>query len=127
MNDLLISKAKRIDTGEWVEGYIIECDRSDSGYCIWRKIENEYHMTDIVVESICRSTGLRDRNNELIFENDILSDGYKQRKVVWNNLNNHAPGWYTEWEDGVTTHSNWWSNLEIIGSAIDTPELLKEG
>jgi hypothetical protein len=48
-------RAKRVDTGEPVEGFLIKCDKSDksdTGVCIWRKAETDYHMTDVDTETI---------------------------------------------------------------------------
>ena len=116
MNDLLISKAKRLDTGEWVEGYIIECDRSDSGYCIWRKIENEYHMTDINIESICRCTGLHDSMGKLIFEYDLvhIADWSVSSKVYWN-----CGCWMLYFEDSDEYLNENCHVCEIIGNALE--------
>ena len=42
----------RLDDGAWVEGYLIQCDKSDSGYCIWRKDGETYYMTDIEPDTV---------------------------------------------------------------------------
>lgn len=77
----ILFKAKRIDNGEWVEGY----------YCKWLKGERiitySEKETDCIItwmsnggmsryevdpETLCRFTGRCDKNRKKIWENDIL-------------------------------------------------------
>ena len=45
-------RGTRPDTGAQVEGYLIECEKSETGYCVWRKEGDTYHMTDVYPESV---------------------------------------------------------------------------
>lgn len=74
MNDRYLFKAKRIDNGEWVQGNIlldIEKNKPSETYRIYPV--DHVDICGIVDETtICQCTGLKDKNGNLIWENDIL-------------------------------------------------------
>lgn len=88
----ILFKAKRIDNGEWVEGYYQKryclSDNEESlifhvdSYKVW-----EY--AEIVPETLCQFTGLCDKNGNKIWENDIVTCltryGGDTGKVVFHN------------------------------------------
>lgn len=57
MEDRYLFKAKRLDNGEWLE---------------WDVIAGIPENVSILADTICQSTGLRDKNGKLIWENDIV-------------------------------------------------------
>ena len=72
MEDRYLSKAKRIDNGEWVEGYLI-FSFTGIPYIVqeYDHILEVMQMYEVDISTICRCTGLKDKNDKLIWENDI--------------------------------------------------------
>lgn len=84
MNDRYLFRAKRIDNEEWIQGNLI-CDGVTGQYFIHvsgnsvnesDKVNEEGCLSFTVFEidptTICQCTGLKDKNKNLIWENDIV-------------------------------------------------------
>ena len=156
MNDRYLYRAKRCDTGEWVEGYVFDDGFENGRMFVGGLVIEEYHGTacddwnitginfyEVDPSSICRYTGLKDKNGKLIWENDIVelydrNTDYKWRAVVlFGNPNcEYTWGWQLKpiGECDANTDILCWINMEesgafceVIGSAIDNPELLEVG
>ncbi len=81
MENRYLYKAKRLDNGEWVIGYwavigernviVEECAKtyycSDTG-----EFRHGNQIHEVNPKTICQCTGLKDKNEKIIFENDIL-------------------------------------------------------
>lgn len=66
--DKILFRGKRIDTGEWVEGYYVE---DATRHCIATSLACNHHY-DVIPETVGRCTGVRDLNGILFFEGDIV-------------------------------------------------------
>lgn len=140
MEDRYLYKAKRLDNREWVIGNLIQSStrswisseqadktrlRSISKtQAIWRAIE-------VDPSTICQCTGLKDKNGKLIWENDIVRDEHGNfYKAFWQN-NYYQFSWVCVKTDVFSIGAKWdlWSiksfEIEVIGNAIDNPELLE--
>lgn len=86
---IYLSKAKRIDNGEWVEGYLI-FSFTGIPYIVqeYNHILEVIQMYEVDISTICRCTGLKDKNERLIWENDIVRTVYDGNEhiyqVVWD-------------------------------------------
>ena len=141
MNDRYLYRAKRTDNGEWVEGYLVY-DNFDHEYRI--VIELDYSTGTcfhtmmaprVDVSSICQCTELKDKNGNLIWENDICRRILVPTKRIEKNFRIA----YVPYKcclsaidlDGsnITFLSDYINNqyeVEVIGNIFDNPELLEK-
>ena len=126
MEDRYLFRAKRKDNGEWTEGFLLK--RWDG---LWIFTIDEKFADLIIPSTLCQCTGCKDKNGNLIWENDILSghidvefpEDETRKRVVW-----HENGWCTN-EPGCDDYEELddfdSENFEVIGNMIDNPELLE--
>lgn len=143
----ILFKAKRIDNGEWVEGYYrrIPCMRLLEHYIMPQNPKNRMEQYAINLDTLCQYTGLTDKNGVKIWENDILKgffypylsdgkDNYYTEVIYFDNC--PAFGIYTHKNpkssvngiaEGCTELMGEWDseNWEVIGNIFDNAELLE--
>lgn len=135
----ILFKAKRIDNGEWVEGYYTEC-RGETFIGIDTSSMFEIFCSPVIrwfkvsSETLCQFTGLCDKNGKKIWENDIFQYTDKtmvtQKDLIEYNethasfvrlRNTEKLGLQYLWIDEATCNHG-----EVIGNIFDNPELLQE-
>ena len=136
MEDRYLFKAKRTDNEEWVTGSLITCG---DGTCkiATRYLDDSANIAilicvyDVDRDTICQSTGLKDKNGKLIWENDIifahLDDYYPEdktyAKILWR-----KNGFYiieNGSEDISPIDKFDQDHFEVCGNIFDNAELLE--
>lgn len=142
----ILFRAKRIDNGEWVEGYYIYhikrtiCPIGDSvkpedeqhvimqdGFSDWNMPRNTV-VFDIDPETVCQYTGLTDKNGKRIWGNDIVRIENSMDEGI-GNIEFYGGMWYVDGEPSNSLHDimeyDDIAEIEVIGNIFDNPELLK--
>ncbi len=100
MENRYLFRAKRTDTGEWVQGNLIQsCDATDGWESIIIPVKNSNMFTKHIghgygnlgfenwyrvnPSTICRCTESKDKNGKLIWENDIVKE-FNSSGDEWN-------------------------------------------
>lgn len=140
MEDRYLSKAKRISDGEWVVGYIIRYGYTGKEkYYIVPSYASDLYCFLIDKNTICRCTGLKDKNGNLIWENDVIKhhfgDIYAQIRYgayqsCFDSQKTEHIGFYVDWSGGRHYRKDlgYWINMvnaEVVGNIFDNPELLE--
>lgn len=133
-------KGKRIDTGQWIEGYLFFS--WERAYILWGTTNGMPDMIEVDSSAICQYTGLTDKNGRKIFEGDILDAiDYKVRKGVVkfglykqpdmsNDYECGNQGFYVWFEESGQLRPDiyyWHGSSNVIGNIFDNPALLKGG
>ena len=139
MNDRYLFRAKRIDNGEWAEGYyslignkhVIISKESEGYYTESIEERHGYEIVEVDPSTICQCTGLKDKNGKLIWENDIVrDDNGNLYKAFWQDRY-YQFSWICVKSDKLPIGAKWdfWSirnyEIEVIGNIFDNPELLE--
>ena len=132
----ILFRGKRVDNGEWVNGYFIKANHHWHEHDVhedwiavytiqnggWFTVRGKYA---VVPETIGQYTGLTDKNGNKIFEGDILKGMGGLHRVYfdislacfeWAKINGN-------WHESFSVFAD---EYEIIGNIHDNPELLKE-
>lgn len=136
MQERYLCRAKRIDNGEWVEGYLSYpfcTEKGNESYYFYAKDSLDFYCRCVVdADTICQCTGLHDKNDKLIWENDIVfvrdADGCSGQMDTGVGEISFIEGlWYIggRVQNGLYDIDKCFQ-IEVVGSAIDdNPELLE--
>lgn len=133
MRDILF-RGKRLDNGEWIEGYYAVIGErkviiappemfydENANQCYGSEIK------DVDLDTVCQYTGLTDKNGREIFEGDIVEGTHAVGRVK-----RRVDGlWllYTAWQKGIMwglcPNDKGGTTVVVIGNIFDNPELLK--
>nr|DAK81720.1 MAG TPA: YopX protein [Bacteriophage sp.] len=132
---LFRAKRKKYDSNEevWVIGSYVHTNDGDYIVVPYKKstLLGEGKYIEVVPETLCQCTGLKDKNGKLIWENDImvahLDDNYPEDetyiRILW-----HGSGFCSK-ENGskdITPVDKFdQEHFEVIGNIFDNAELLE--
>lgn len=133
----ILFKAKRIDNGEWVEGYYTEC-RDETFIGIDTSSMFEIFCAPVIrwfevdPETLCQFTGLTDKNGKRIWENDILMahlDESYPEDTTYETVEWGVAGWVTHEANSADRQyldEFDLEHFEVVGNIFDNKELLQE-
>lgn len=136
MKNRYLCRGKRVDTGEWVIGYLSYpycMKKGNESYYFYAKDSLGFYCRCVVAaSSICQCTGLVDKNGKLIWENDICDRKEEYPEIVKYNKGD----WTLDYSYSKGRESGYcFCNLgfyvlerkyvEVIGNIFDNPELLE--
>ena len=129
MEDRYLFKGKRLDNGVWVQGYLFGI--WEKRYILWGMTNDIPNMIEVDPSTICQCTGLKDKNGNLIWENDImvahLDEDYPENetyiRILWRgsglcSIENRS-------KDIAPIDKFDTEHFEVCGNIFDSPELLE--
>lgn len=132
----ILFRAKRIDNGEWVEGNLITNERNERkkyiGYVFDERngMIEDFDIVEVIPNTICQYTGLKDKNEEKVFIGDIIrcTKGCPH-EVIWMKeyAGTFIGGMPAVYLSGLDKGYAWTGEEEIVGNIFDNPERLKGG
>lgn len=144
MSREILFRAKKVDGGEWVEGYLFDDGTSNpKRYFVGGISVEPYEGTacdkwDIVgidfceinPNTVCQYTGLTDKSGNKIWENDILRrDGYWDIRIEFENgvfmVRNAGKAQYINRATYTSINTFNIKAYEVVGNIFDNPELLE--
>lgn len=143
MKDRYLFKAKRIDNGEWVQGVPFEIEgktiiliKDNENLLRTHYLEEnmwtaEIYAIEVDPSTICRCTGLKDKNGKLIWENDIIKRldirDIKEPSIGIIEYDVENTSFLIHWFDIVNYSPTfpWKSRIEVIGNIFYNPDLLE--
>lgn len=143
----ILFRGKWLGNGEWVEGYY--CKISETTYAFAEDYErnpipvhhyilqevmtdwglpNRFNQYEIDPETLCQYTGLKDKNGNRIWENDIVRIENSMDEGI-GNIEFYGGIWYVDGEPSnslydIVEYDD--ADIEVIGNIFDNPEMMKE-
>lgn len=134
MNREIKFRGKRVDNGEWVQGFLIKSRVVDDGHCSCEwvysiQVEHlnngsyyKYMIYEIETPTVGQFTGLTDKNSVEIYEGDLVKDELTRASIV-----EFRTGAFCI--EGVTLDnhlgylwSNGYNNVEVVGNIHEVAE-----
>lgn len=136
----ILFRAKRIDDGKWVEGFYVnrfDVNEEIEHLIFWRKSYTVWEYAKIDPETLCQYTGLKDKNGNRIWKNDVVSINtysYVEPEEDYFGKVVYAEGWgcWCIQQPGeekpiplCECEGSYLTERVVEGNIFDNPELLK--
>lgn len=131
MENRYLFKAKRKDNGEWVQGALLLHDPDAATILNQHPADGSLQGFEVDLSTICKCTGLKDKNSELIWENDIVSfahENYTRNYAIEfkNTFHNYGLRFRNKSiHFRCTQVTLCMHDCEVLGNIFDNPELLE--
>lgn len=131
MNREILFHGKRVDNGEWVEGYLYRISEKLNPFIMLLNRSGESY--EVIPETVGQYTGMTDKNGKKIFEGDILKGHISEYAAYPNRIGkvqcSEFGGWIIEfnvpeWKIPRVGFCSF-VDYEVIGNIHDNPELLE--
>lgn len=147
MNRQILFRGKRVDDGEWIEGYFLQLHRSERAFIVPKQFVQRGILRmsgetppkiipiEVLPETVGQFTGLTDKNGKKIFENDIIADDEEYstfentRKGIVKFYHGEFTSFYGQDLLGRDCYDPLYSVCKeryVIGNIYDNPELEEE-
>ena len=131
MNDRYLYRAKRKNWRElpkemwWVEGYLYGI--WERRYILWGMTNDVPNMVEVDPSTICQCTGLKDKNGNLVWENDVVRIKYDDdfSEVGWIKYSNCGVRYNFVFGTEIYSIDDS-CDIEVIGKIFYNPELMNE-
>lgn len=135
MDDRFLSRGKRIDNGEWVEGFYFCMTHTDGrhthhfiiplGADLSLGTPVEKIQVEVDPDTICQCTGLKDKNGTIIWENDIvkINNSEVNTLITFRDFEIICTIPREKYYKHRLEHT---TEYEVVGNVFDNPELLEE-
>lgn len=129
MENRFLSRGKRIDNGEWVQGVpSYGEDGKIEEIEVWDGEDITFYS--VFPGTICQCTGLKDKNGNLIWENDIVRVTINSGSTICRCAFADTVAQFQLWQEQTIKRTSTVLNLgnyecEVIGNIFDNPELLE--
>ena len=131
----ILFRGKRVDIGEWIEGYSLQLYRSERAFIVPKQFVQRGILRmsgetlpkiipiEVIPETVGQYIGLTDKNGKKIFEGDImqLCSACYPCLVYWD-----GKGWALKQNGKRREIDLTREKMDTIGNIYDSPEILEE-
>ena len=121
----ILFRAKRLDNGEWVEGYLYRLEETLNPFIMCKNRNGESFEVD--PSTVCQYTGLTDRNGKKVFEGDKITMTFSHGQRTANVVGFRGGSFGLHWKRAGVGHFAAFTGIchveyEAMGSIHDKEE-----